>query len=53
MREALHDIFSELLEAIWTGARFGIAASVAVTVVFLTLKYASIFHKAAKLMGAQ
>jgi hypothetical protein len=53
MIQALHELFSEFLEAIWTGAKYGVAISVALTVAFLTLKYVSIFHKAAKLLGAE
>jgi len=38
MMRALHDLFSEAVEAVWTGILYGIVAATALTVVFFTLK---------------
>jgi len=53
MREALHALFSEALESIWAGILYGISISVGLIVVFVTLRYVTIFHKAAQLWGGQ
>jgi len=38
MIRALHDLFSEVIEAVWHGIIYGIVAATALTVVFFTLK---------------
>ena len=38
MIRALHELFSEAIEAVWHGIIYGIVAATALTVVFFTLK---------------
>lgn len=51
MREALHNLFSEALEAIWAGVLYGISISVGLVVVFQVVKWLLQFHKAAQLLA--
>lgn len=52
MREALHHLFSEALEAVWAGMLYGISISVGLVVVFNVVKWLLSFHKMAQLLGA-
>jgi hypothetical protein len=53
MRQALHDLFSELLDAIWRGVTYGTTAAIALLIAFGTLKYVCTFIKATQLWGGQ
>lgn len=38
MRRALHELFSEVTEALWTGVLYGISITAALTVVYFALR---------------
>jgi len=52
MRQALHDLFSELLDAIWRGVTYGVTAAIMLLIAFGTLKYVCTFIKVTQLWGA-
>jgi hypothetical protein len=53
MRQALHDLFSELLDAIWRGVTFGVTAAITLLIAFGVLRYLCTFIKASQLWGGQ
>lgn len=53
MKETLHNLFSEALEAIWSGVLYGISISVGLVVVFQVVKWMLQFHKMANLLAGQ
>ena len=38
MKDALHDLFSDVLESLWTGILWGISISAALVVVYFALR---------------
>ena len=50
MIEALYNLFSETLDAIWAGVLYGISISIGLVVVFQVVKLLLQFHKAAQLL---
>jgi hypothetical protein len=51
MRQALHDLFSELLDAIWRGVTYGVTAAITLLIAFGVLRYLCTFIKASQLLG--
>jgi hypothetical protein len=53
MKEALHALFSEFLDAIWRGVTYGVTAAIMLLIAFGTLKYVCTFIKVTQLWGGQ
>jgi hypothetical protein len=53
MKQALHALFSEFLDAIWRGVTYGVTAGIALLIAFGVLRYLCTFIKATQLWGGQ